>query len=192
MKLLSDHCMLREPDSSSAMGESTEKHCGGKLTANYSKAAGALEGILHRYCPVEITETELQHRIEIFLIREFYAPAHTADGKDSKATRLWFNGAVIHLIDRPKIISLVAPVAHGVSYDVCIPVKRYLKEAFGIQELHELYNNVVLEAQDLQEVSLEILKDIKLWLDVIEMDQQGTAKIEDIKAIKLSGVCSKS
>lgn len=184
--------MLQEPDSSYATEKSTAKHCGRKLTTNYHRTASALEGILHRYCPIEITETELQHKIEIFLIREFYAPTHLSEGKDGNATRLWFNGAVIHLIDRPKIISLVAPVAHGVSYDVCIPVKRYLKEAFGIQELHELYNNVVLEAQDLQEVSLEILKDIKLWLDLIEMDQQGTAKIEDIKAIKLSGVCSKT
>lgn len=174
------------------MERSTEKLCGGKLTTNYRKADTALEGILNRYCPVETTETELQRRIEIFLIREFYAPSHLFEDGNGKVTRLWFNSAYVHLIDRPKIISIVAPMAHGVSYDVCIPVKRYLTEAFGIQELHELYNNVVLEAQDLQEVSFEILNDIKLWLDVIEMDQQGTTKIEDIKAIKLSGVCSKS
>lgn len=184
--------MLREPDSSSVTGKSTVNHCGGKLTANYREPEKTLERILHTYCPSEITDAELQSKIEIFLVREFYAPPHLSKSKAPAPTRVRFKGAAVQLIDRPKIITLVATLTNGVSYDVCIPVKRYLKEAFGIQELHELYNNVVLEAQDLQEVSLEIINDIKLWLDIIEMDQQGTAKIEDIKAVKLSGVCSKS
>lgn len=183
--------MLRELDFSFVTEKSTEKHCGEKLKNTYPKTETVLEEILQQYCPPEITADALKHKIETFLIREFYAPSHLFEESRLKPTRLWYEGAIIQLIDRPKIISIVIPAAKGVSYDVCIPMKQYLREAFGIQELHELYNNVVLEAQDLQEVSFKILNDIELWLDVVERDQQGTTKLENIKAITPKGVCGK-
>ena len=161
------------------------------MTINSQETKVTLEAILDRYCPLIVSKEDLQKKLEIFLLKEFYKPTH-GSVQQSAPTRMGFRNAVIQLIDRPKIISIVSEGKNGVSYDICIPVKRYLREAFGIQELQDLYNNVILESQDLQEVSCKILIDIELWLDIIESDRHGKAEADKVQTVKSNGMCSKA
>lgn len=168
-----------------------ERHYGEKLTTDFQETKATLEAILDRYCPLTVSKEELQTKLELFLLKEFYKPSHELIQR-SAPTRVGFRDAVIQLVDRPKIISIISAGQNGVSYDICIPVKSYLREAFGIQELQDLYNNVILESQDLQEVSCKILIDLELWLDIIEMDKQGKAEADKVQMVKSNGVCRKA
>jgi len=191
MKLPSDPCILRTPDCSFVTEKSTENLCGKKLTTGYQTTSEDFEKVIEHYCSCNVTEQELEVKIEVYLLREFYAPSHVLV-QEKTITKIWFEDTIIQLIDRPKIISIVSPVQQGISYDICIPVKKYLREAFGIHELSDLYNNVILESQDLQEISCKILKDIKAWLEVIDRDRKGKANVESAEAIKTTGVCGKT
>lgn len=183
--------MLRERDCSFVTEKLMGKHYGEKLTIGSQETEVTLEDILDRYCPLTVSREDLQKKLEIFLLREFYKPTHGSVQR-SAPTRVWFRNAVVQLIDRPKIISIVTAGQKGVSYDVCIPVKKYLREAFGIEELQDLYNNVILESQDLQEVSCKILTDLELWLDIIELDREGKAEADKVQIVKSNGVCGKA